>query len=132
MGPMGGERARGAHLDWADPRYQREQARIVRRADFAVVQMGVAGIHVSELDPVATVENAESAGADRIAEQVPPVEPPVGAVIGVLGVALRRDHAEPAGVAVLALPDVMVTKSGPMGIRGNRTEHAAASDTYAL
>jgi hypothetical protein len=45
---------------------------------------------------------AAAISADRIADQVPPVEPPVGAVLGVLGVGMRREHAEPAGTAVPA------------------------------
>jgi hypothetical protein len=99
----------GAHLDRGDLRYQRKQARIVRRAVLAVVLAAAVGEHACGLLPLAAAleQDVEGVPVGRAAQE-PPVALPVGAVLGVdLGpVVGPREHAEPAGVAVLALPSV--------------------------
>jgi hypothetical protein len=116
----------GAHLDRADQRYQRKQARVVRRADLPVVRAAAVGAHacVVLLLAAALVQAVPGVPEGR-AEQVPPVAPPVGAVLGVFLVPVgRREHAEPAGVAVPALPSV--------GHAILISEHAAAFDADAV
>ena len=89
----------------ADPLAMRRRL----RASLAALEQAVAG------EPVVP------------ANQAPPVELPVGAVLGVdLAPVGVRSHAEPAGVAVRALPSV-----GPAAIL-NISEHAAAVDADAV
>ncbi len=115
----------GAHLDRGDLRYQRKQARIVRRAGApAVVAVTAVGGHFCVLLAALVLAVV---GAVGIVGQVPPVALPVGAVLGVgLGPAGVREHAEPARVAVLALPSVC--HNAKLII----SEHAAAEDADAV
>jgi hypothetical protein len=97
----------GAHLDRGDLRYQRKQARIVRRAVLAVVHAAAAGVHDCVDLRLAALVKAVPDVPNGIAVQAPPVVLPVGAVLGVdLGPVGPRGHAEPTGVAVPALPSV--------------------------
>ena len=74
----------GAHLDRGDLRYQRKQARIVRRAGLAVVPAVAPGVHVCVLLRLAALVQALVGVPAGIAVQVPPVVLPVGAVLGVV------------------------------------------------
>ncbi len=98
---MGGSGC-GAHLDRRDKRYQRKQAQIVPRAALVVVLAAAVGKHVCVLILLAALEQAVDGVPVGMADQVPPVALPVGAVHGVfLGPVGPREHAEPAGVASL-------------------------------
>ncbi len=117
----------GAHLDRGDLRYQPKQARLVRRAVLAVVPAATVGPHECAVLLLAiALEQAVGGVPVGIAVQAPPVALPVGAVLGVvLGPVGPREHAEPAGVAVPALPSV-----GRNAIM--MFEHAAAIDADAV
>ncbi len=116
----------GAHLDRGDLRYQRKQARIVRRAGLAVVVAAAVGVHFCGVLHPAALEQAVAGAPVGMADKVPPVEVTVGAVLGVALVPVGvREHAEPAGVAVLALPSVGVAIL-------IISEHAAAEDADAV
>jgi hypothetical protein len=52
----------GAHLDRGDLRYQRKQARVVRRAGLAMVRAVAVGEHVCVLLALATLVQAVAAG----------------------------------------------------------------------
>ncbi len=123
-----GSRGCAAHLDRGDLRYQRKQARVVRRALVVGVLDGAVGGHGCELLHLAALPQAVAGVPVGIAAKVPPVELPLGAVLGVfLGPVVPREHAEPAGVAVPVLPSV-----GPAAILIIMSEHAAAVDTDAV
>ncbi len=97
----------GAHLDGGDLRYQCKQARIVPRAALVVVLAVAVGKHVCVLILLAALEQVVAGVPVGMADQVPPVPLPVGAVLGVfLWPFGPREHAEPAGVAVPVLPSV--------------------------
>ncbi len=118
----------GAHLDRGDLRYQRKQARVVRHAGLAVVIAGAVGEHACGHLWLSALVQAVEADPVGNAVQVPPVERPVGAVLGVvLGPIGVRGHAEPAGVAVPALPSV-----GGCNTILLISEHAAAEDTDSV
>jgi hypothetical protein len=120
----------GAHLDLADVRYQRKQARIVRRADLVVVLAGAVGVHVCLVLQPAALEQAVLGVPMGVAAQAPPVALPVGAMLGAFLEPIDpRDHAEPAGVAVPVLPSVGVGHSVILILV---SEHAAAEDTDAV
>ena len=74
----------GAYLDRGDQRYQRKQARIVRRADFAVILAAAVGGNKCGFLLPAALPKAVAGGPVAIAVQVPPVVQPVGAVLGVV------------------------------------------------
>ncbi len=116
----------GAHLDRGDLRYQRKQARVVRRAGHVVVHaVGAVDGHECVLLLPAALVQAEVGVPVGIAAQVPPVALPAGAVLGVGLVPVGpRGHTEPAGVAVPVLPSVRPA----MLI----SEHAAAEDADAV
>ncbi len=84
-----------AHLDRGDLRYQRKQARIVRRAGLAVVRaVGAVGGHACVLLPLAALPQAVDGVPAGQAVRVSPVVLPVGAVLDVdLGPVGVRDIA---------------------------------------
>jgi hypothetical protein len=115
----------GAHLDRRDLRYQRKQARIIRRALVVVVNAGAVGGHACVGLVFASLVQAVVGAPGGMAVHVPPVELPVRAVLSVfLGPAGPREHAEPEGVAVPVLPSV--------GHAIIISEHAAAEDADAV
>ena len=73
----------GAHLDRGDLRYQRKQARIVRRAGLAVVVAVAVGGHECAFLRLAALEQEVAGVPVGSAAQEPPVALPVGAVLGV-------------------------------------------------
>ena len=125
MGPGGWNCA--AHLHRGDLRYQRKEARIVRRADHAVVPATAVGGHgCAFLQLAAALVHAVAGLPAGPAGQPPSVVLPVGAEFGVdLVPVVLREHGEPAGVAVPVLPSV-----APIAIL--IFKHAAAVDTDAV
>jgi hypothetical protein len=124
-GGMGGWGC-GAHLDRGDLRYQRKQARIGRLAVLAVVRAAAVVKQACAVLLLAALVQAVVGVPVGRAVHTPPVELPVGAVLGVdLVPVVRRGHGEPAGVALLVLSSV-----GPIFII--IIENSEAEDTDAV
>ena len=113
-----------AHLDRGDLRYQRKQARIVRRAVLAVVQAAAVGEHECGVLRLAALVQPVAGAPVVPVVHVAAVVIPVGVVLAVDLALGPRGHAEPAGEAAPVLPSV-----------GNETvidEDAVAGDTSAV